>query len=130
MKITADELDGRPIFRVEGDLDHGGSPLLTALLGERLPGHIDGPVFLDLSVVTYIDSGGLSALSRLLSRCEEGAWVGLVSPSPQVYRLIEGAGLTIRRQLKVFLGESRGRGGAPTGRGGRSDPGVTAHRLA
>lgn len=102
MNVLFEEFDSLILVRLQGDMDHAAAPKLYEELGEHVGSRIVEPVLLDFSGVPFLDSGGLSVLVRLLSRCDEDAWIGIISPNRMVFRLLNTAGLTIRRHLRVF----------------------------
>jgi anti-anti-sigma factor len=75
---------GLPIVALSGELDLYRAPAVRASLAQ-----IDGPVVIDLSAVSYIDSSLLNELARLRRRVGE---VVLVVSSPQVRRIIDIVG--------------------------------------
>jgi anti-anti-sigma factor len=75
---------GLPVVTLSGELDLYRAPAVRASLEG-----IDGPVVIDLSGVSYIDSSLLNELARLRRRVGE---VALVVTSPQVRRIIDIVG--------------------------------------
>ncbi len=59
-------------------------------------------LFIDLSEVSYIDSGGLSVLFAAGRRVRETGWIGLVSPNHSVRRLLELVGALADPAFHVF----------------------------
>jgi len=109
----AHEVRARDVFRVEiapredGSLDlnvFGGLDLLSgttlegALLGAIA---VDGPdITLDLTEVTFMDSGGLLALLSLAEMSQEtGDWLRIRCGSSPVHRVIESCGAEGRLPL-------------------------------
>jgi anti-sigma B factor antagonist len=84
---------GAPLIYVKGELDHQAAPQLRAVIEEE---SASTPValVLDLSGVSYMDSGGLSLMFETLTRMKETGWLGIVSPTAPVVRLMEITGLT------------------------------------
>lgn len=75
-----------------GELDAASSPQLERALAEaRQPG---GPVVLDLSKVTFIDSSGLRVITRVVRDVEvDGGSFTISSASDAVRRIFEITGL-------------------------------------
>jgi anti-anti-sigma factor len=105
MQFRTEDLGGLPIFRLSGDIDHASAPALYAALEEQLPETIDSGLFLNLADVPYVDSAGLGVLSKLLARCSENGWIGVIAPSKGVFRLFEIAGITTRQSLVILKDE-------------------------
>jgi len=59
-------------------------------------------MLLDLSQVSYIDSGGLSVLFSAARRLRPGGWLGVIGPNPNIRRLFELVGLLVDPGFKVF----------------------------
>jgi anti-anti-sigma factor len=92
-------------WTVAGEIDASTAPALDDALSHLPIG--DGPVVLDLSGVSFIDSSGLRVLISLAGRArDEGRSVALRDPSPTVARLLEITGLAEMFEL--------GTNGAPT----------------
>jgi len=58
------------LYFLSGELDLASEPTLEALLGEALADK--GPVTLDMSAVTFIDSSAVAAIMRALRRTGDG----------------------------------------------------------
>jgi anti-sigma B factor antagonist len=86
---------------VIGELDIATVPRFTARMGELVRrGHIRELV-LDLSGLTFIDAGGLRALTELRSRIEQGDGVLLLDGVPaQMNRLIRIIGPARRFRIR------------------------------
>jgi len=93
-----------PLLLLRGELDHPASDLLRSTI-RRATGEGGGSVLLDLSRVTYLDSGGLSVLYDILDHLPEGAVLGAISPTADVLRMLAIIGLTGQPAFRVF--ESR-----------------------
>ena len=79
---------------VRGEIDAATAPALTADLGRALATG-SGPVEVDLSAVTFIDSSGLRALIIARHEAEAvGNTLRIVATSDVVSRLLEVTGLT------------------------------------
>jgi anti-anti-sigma factor len=105
MQVTVDELAGLLLFRLSGEMDHAGAPEAGEKIEQHLPETIEQGVLLDLADVPYVDSAGLSVLSRILTRCRGEGWLGVISPSPNVFRIFEIAGITTRQSMVVLKDE-------------------------
>ena len=89
-------------LRLSGELDHADTDDLldrsTVLLaqGDRL-------VF-DFTHLIYIDSGGIAVIYMLLDRISHGngAWIGVLNPSPNVSRILDLVGLVAQQDFRVF----------------------------
>jgi anti-sigma B factor antagonist len=102
MQLKTEDLGGLRVFRLSGEIDHASAPELFDALDEQLPNPLDAGMFIDMADVPYIDSAGLGVLSKLVARCDENGWVGVISPSREVFRLFEIAGITTRQSLVVL----------------------------
>jgi len=67
LRITSDRVGGAHVLRLRGELDLRTVPKLRMRLAEALE-RGTGPVIIDLTDVTFIDSTGLSALLNALRR--------------------------------------------------------------
>lgn len=85
-----EELDQRS-FRVTGALDVPSGGMLHELLDVLSRG--EGDITLDLSGVTFMDSGGLRAVIQACTDLGDRGEVRLVSPSDQVRRLMDMTGV-------------------------------------
>lgn len=73
-----------------GEIDMVAGPQLEELV---LPLERQGPVVIDVSSVTFLDSSGLRTLLKIArAAAERGDHVVLRSPSPEVDRLLELTG--------------------------------------
>jgi anti-anti-sigma factor len=71
------------LFSIYGELDAATAPQLAELAD------VQGPLRLDLSGVTFLDSSGIIGLVRLYQRCEhDGCTFRIVDCSPQVNRVL------------------------------------------
>ena len=77
---------GLPVVALSGEVDLDRAPAVRASFAS-----IDGPVVIDLSSVTYLDSSLLNELARLRRRVGD---VALVVTSPQVRRILDIVGFT------------------------------------
>ena len=111
LKVSVDfasEKAGWPTVRAAGEVDIQTSPALEEQLRSVLDqGHPS--VFVDLGDVTFLDSTGLSVLVSGLKRCQiAGGELRLVSPRPNVLKVLEITGLTAAFQVGNGETESPG----------------------
>lgn len=77
------------LVAAEGELDLDSAPTLREALARAVDESRAGTVLVDLSGVNFMDSTGLHALIWASRAAEQrGGWLRLVSPSPQVTRII------------------------------------------
>jgi anti-sigma B factor antagonist len=84
---------GAPLVYVKGELDHQTAPQLRAVIEEE-SASTPSAVILDMSGVSYMDSGGLSLMFDTLTRLKGSGWLGVVGATSPVARLMEITGLT------------------------------------
>jgi anti-anti-sigma factor len=77
-------------FYLRGELDMGTAPTFKDEVIEWMAGA--GPITLNLSELTFLDSSGMHAFHEAANRLETGC-VQLVQPQEAVKRVIEIAGL-------------------------------------
>jgi anti-sigma B factor antagonist len=94
---------GAPLVYVKGELDHQSAPQLRAVIAEESASR-PRAVILELSGVSYVDSGGLSLLFDTMTRLKGTGWLGLVGPTAPVARLMEITGLTDQPGVKLLAG--------------------------
>jgi anti-sigma B factor antagonist len=83
--------DGSRRARLSGELDMDSYDELSRTLGPAFDA--DGDIELDLADVTFIDSSAIRLFAQLQRSRDEDAHVVLVSPQPQVSRVLEVAGM-------------------------------------
>lgn len=101
MLVSTERLDGSPLVIVSGEIDHGSSGTLQAELDTILDGGAS-IILLDLSDVTYIDSGGISVLLSTVRRLRNEGWLAAVNPNANVRRLLEIVGLKVDQGFRLF----------------------------
>lgn len=101
MRVSSRRIDGWPLVAAGGEIDHGSCASLQEALEVFLEAG-DGIVFLDLTDVTYIDSGGISVLLATVRRLRNGGWLGAINPNNNVRRLLEIVGLSVDNGFRVF----------------------------
>lgn len=86
---------------IRGDVDHGTCGSVDKVLEEAI---LQGSsvLILDLSEVSYIDSGGLSVLFSAGRQVREAGWIGLVGPNTSVRRLLEIVGALADPAFRLF----------------------------
>ena len=101
MEVSATLLGSSPLLAVRGDIDHSTCGSLQSALDALLDeGH--EIIFLDLSKVSYIDSGGLYVLLAGVRTLRERGWLGAIGPNPNVRRLLEIVGLLVDPSFRIF----------------------------
>lgn len=95
------DLNGFPLIVADGDIDHSTCGALAAVFDEAMSQGCT-PLFVDLSDVNYVDSGGLSVLFSAGRRIRDSGWIGLISPNPSVRRLLEIVGALADPAFRVF----------------------------
>ena len=90
-----------PVVTVRGEIDRSNVAELAALTECATRG-TGSSVILDVTGVTFIDGGALGLLYDLVETRRRDEWVGILSPSPAVSRLLEVSGLILERALRVI----------------------------
>lgn len=99
----ATDAAGQDLLAVSGDVDLATAPELVAA-AEELSASGEGPIRLDLSRVSFLDSTGISALLEIRrTAAEAGRDVVVVERSAVVDRVFAVAGIT---DLFVGVGEA------------------------
>ena len=98
LKVTVEfatgSADAWPRLRVCGEIDIQTSPILDEQL-QKVQDQGLSSIVVDLDEVTFLDSTGLSVLIAALKRSQSaGGELRLVSPRPNVRRVLEITGLT------------------------------------
>ncbi len=94
-------LGDMPLIVPKGDIDHSNCQAVEKLFDDALGGGGD-IVLVDLSQVSYIDSGGLSVLFSASRRLRDKGWLGLISPNTSVRRLLEIVGVLADPGFRIF----------------------------
>ena len=92
---------GAPLVYVKGELDHQTAPQLRAIIDEESAG-APRALLLELSELSYMDSGGLSLVFDTINRLEGKGWLGVIGATQPVSRLMEITGLTDRPGLRIL----------------------------
>jgi len=101
MRVSSKRVEGVPLVAASGEIDHGSSRSLQEALDVFLEAG-DAIVLLDLTDVTYIDSGGISVLLATVHGLRGAGWLGAVNPNQNVRRLLEIVGLSIDNGFRIF----------------------------
>lgn len=101
MNVRMTSLGGVPLLETQGDIDHNTCSNVEAALDVALG--TDSPVILlDLTEVSYIDSGGLSVLFSAARRLKEDGWLGLIGSNSNIRRLLELVGVVADPSFRLF----------------------------
>ncbi|MCL5736889.1 MAG: STAS domain-containing protein [Actinobacteria bacterium] len=92
---------GVPLIYLKGELDHDSANYARELIKEETAGN-PAALVLDLSELSYMDSGGLSLMFELVSQFKDRGWLGVVAPRAGVLRLLEITGLSERQGFRIF----------------------------
>lgn len=103
MDIVTTSLKDAPLLETQGDIDHNTCEAIEAAFNKSL-GTGARVILLDLSNVSYIDSGGLSVLFSAARRLRPDGWLGVINPNANIRRLFELVGLLVDPGFKVFEG--------------------------
>ncbi len=101
MKVGISNLEGTPLLKLDGDVDHSNCGTLEKAL-EAVIGPQTQAVLLDLESVDYIDSGGLSVILATLRQLRGRGWLGAIAPNGNVTRLLEIVGLLVDPDFRLF----------------------------
>jgi anti-sigma B factor antagonist len=92
---------GTPLVYVKGELDHQTAPQLRAIIDEESAAAPQA-LLLEMSGLSYMDSGGLSLMFDTLNRMKGKGWLGVVGATGPVSRLMEITGLTDHPGLRIL----------------------------
>lgn len=101
MNVRVTQLEKTPLLETWGDIDHNNCGFIETALKEAFDSG-STVVLLDLSQVTYIDSGGLSVLLSAVRSLRGRGWLGVIAPNANVGRLIEIVGLMLDPAFRIF----------------------------
>ncbi len=101
MDVRVTSLGETPLIEAWGDIDHSTCGSIETALAEALETG-SGNVLLDLSQVTYIDSGGLSVLLTGVRLMRDRGTLGVIGPNANVRRLLEIVGLLVDPSFQLF----------------------------
>jgi anti-sigma B factor antagonist len=99
--ITSVQRDGERVIAVTGELDLGSAERVQQELG-RAQADDEGPIVLDLSGLTFIDSTGLRVIIEANERLAAGesGWAIVPGPEP-VHRVFELTGTAERLPFRA-----------------------------
>ena len=90
LALTTTPVDNGYVVTLVGELDEQSAPRLSESFAQLA----NGPVTVDLSGLTFIDSAGLQTLFRFHQQMEkQGSWVALRDAQAIVLRVIQITGL-------------------------------------
>jgi len=92
---------GVPLIYVKGELDHNSAPYLRDVIDAELSTEQQA-LILELSELSYMDSGGLALMFDTARRFTGGGWLGVAGANSGVARLLEITGLVGRDGFRVF----------------------------
>ena len=101
MDIVTTRLREIPLFETQGDIDHSTCQAIGIAFDTALDAGAQ-VVLLDLSQVSYIDSGGLSVLFSAARRLRPDGWLGVIGPNSNIRRLFELVGLLVDPGFRIF----------------------------
>jgi anti-anti-sigma factor len=89
LRVVPERTPAAVVLRVGGELDLAGAPRLGEAV-QAVQESADAALVIDLSGVTFMDSTGVRALVDAGRVCREsGRPLALLSPSPQVTRVLD-----------------------------------------
>ena len=92
MEVIPYLFGGVPLLSLAGDFDHASVSSFVEQADQAL-GRVGSRLLLQLTDCPYIDSGGIGCLVSSLRRVRPHGWLGVVTPRPDVLRLLEIVGL-------------------------------------
>lgn len=101
MTTTHSDLSGTPLVVTHGDIDHSSCGEVEEAL-DVVISRGENVVLIDLSEVSYIDSGGLSVLFAAGRRVRDEGWIGLIGANASVHRLLELVGALADPAFRLF----------------------------
>ncbi len=91
-----------PLIELWGEVDRSMSEELL----DRSLLLVEGQhnLLFDCSHLTYLDSGAVAVLYQVLERLpsDDGAWLGVLNPSPNVRRILDLVGLLAQPNFRLF----------------------------
>ncbi|HEX3795886.1 MAG TPA: STAS domain-containing protein [Acidimicrobiales bacterium] len=94
LQISISQMEDRCLVVLSGELDVSSAPLLREQL-VAITTTVQTGLILDIGLLTFIDSTGLSLLVAEHKKLEsQGATLTIFSPTPMARRLFEISGLT------------------------------------
>ena len=109
MTSTAELRNGICIVTLSGEFDRGNA---DALKGEIETCLEQASSVVDFGAVTFANGAMMSLLHDVLDGLNDGGWLAIARPLPQIERIFRVAGLTGQPGFRVFptLGEAIERG--------------------
>ena len=98
--ITFEVRNGTCLLALEGEFDRGNTPELAATIDECLRNA--SSIAIDFQAVTFVDGGVLSLFHDVLENLDSPGWLAIIRPIPGVRRLFDVAGLSGRRNFRLF----------------------------
>jgi anti-sigma B factor antagonist len=109
LSVEAEMAQGWLVIRVDGEIDIGSVPLLSAEFDLAALTCTPPQVAVDLSRVSFCDSSGLGLLAKTSKRLRAiGGDLVLIRPQAQMLRRLQWAGLTERIGIRSVLPGSTG----------------------
>ncbi|GAB4253174.1 MAG: hypothetical protein Kow00129_14120 [Thermoleophilia bacterium] len=102
MRAAVDNEMDVPVITLEGDIDHSAAEEIIGLFEDVVERTESDILLLDVSGVTFLDSGGANVFLRLMRGRRADNWVGLVNPSSNIMRLLDIIGITRQESFRVF----------------------------
>jgi anti-anti-sigma factor len=93
-----------PVITIEGEVDHSGSERLMDVAAQALEDNEKRIIF-DLTLCSYMDSGGFGVLIKLLNQVRPDGWVGVIGLSSDLLRTMDLLGLTTQANFRVLRPE-------------------------
>jgi len=101
MRLKEQSLQGLPVLRVVGEMDHSDAPALVDA-AQKVLGPEGRHLFIDLSECGYIDSGGLSVLLSLACQVGDEGWLAVIGPGRNMIRLFDIVGLSSNPAFRTY----------------------------
>ncbi|MDW7673038.1 MAG: anti-sigma F factor antagonist [Bacillota bacterium] len=97
------------LIQMKGDIDLVNAEKFRLMVDKQIEKKIFKHLIINLQEVDFIDSSGLGAiLGRYKKVIEQGGQVVIISPKPQVLRILDLSGFT--KIMKVFPSEEQALG--------------------
>lgn len=103
LTVNRREVEGMTVLALSGELDVATAPDLDGRISEVLEGG-EGPLVLDLSQLSFLDSKGLACFLRASAR--QPGRIAIASPRERITRLFQATGLAERLQVRSSLAEA------------------------
>jgi stage II sporulation protein AA (anti-sigma F factor antagonist) len=94
LDVSVSWVEGIPTMALTGEVDMASVPIVHERLGE-IAGKVRGDLVIDLGLVTFLDSAGLSFLVTAHQQlASQGGRLVVFAPTPQVRRLFDVSALS------------------------------------